>query len=80
MRRLLRNELERIQTPGTWSHITEQIGMFSYTGLSEKVCNILTNKYHVYLLKTGRISMSGVNKQNVKYLAQSIKSAIIEAG
>jgi aspartate aminotransferase len=54
--------------------------MFSYTGLSEKVCSILTNKYHVYLLKTGRISMSGVNRQNVKYLAQSIKSAIIEAG
>jgi aspartate/tyrosine/aromatic aminotransferase len=54
--------------------------MFSYTGLSPKVCQLLIDKYHVYLLKSGRISMSGINKRNVKYLSQAIKSAIIEAG
>lgn len=54
--------------------------MFSYTGLSEKVCEILINKYHIYLLKSGRISVAGVNTKNVKYLAQSIKAAILEAG
>jgi aspartate aminotransferase len=53
--------------------------MFSYTGLSEKVCEILTKKYHIYLLKSGRISMAGVNKKNVKYLAQSIKAALLDA-
>lgn len=54
--------------------------MFSYTGLSEKVCEILISKYHIYLLKSGRISVAGVNTKNVKYLAQSIKAAILEAG
>jgi aspartate aminotransferase, cytoplasmic len=64
---------------GSWQHITDQIGMFSYTGLSEKVCELLSNKYHVYLLKSGRISMAGINKQNVKYLAAAIKRALQEA-
>ena len=79
MRSALRNELESLQTPGKWNHITDQIGMFSYTGLSTKQCEILINKYHVYLLKSGRISMAGINEKNVKYLARSIKAAIQEA-
>lgn len=32
MRQLLRAALEERKTPGDWSHITSQIGMFSYTG------------------------------------------------
>lgn len=79
MRTLLRSTLEKIGTPGTWNHITDQIGMFSYTGLSEKACEIMINKYHIYLLKSGRISLAGINEKNVKYLAESIKAAIIEA-
>ena len=78
MRKVLRDELERLQTPGTWNHITDQIGMFSYTGLSVKQCETLINKYHIYLLKSGRISMAGINEKNVKYLAQSIKNSIAE--
>ncbi|KRY29191.1 putative aspartate aminotransferase, cytoplasmic [Trichinella spiralis] len=34
MRKALRAKLEELKAPGTWNHITEQIGMFSYTGLS----------------------------------------------
>jgi aspartate aminotransferase len=34
VRSLLRKKLEDLKTPGTWEHITNQIGMFSYTGLS----------------------------------------------
>lgn len=79
MRALLRQHLEELKAPGTWNHITDQIGMFSYTGLSEKACEILINKYHIYLLKSGRISVAGINKKNVKYLAQSIKAALEEA-
>jgi aspartate aminotransferase len=52
--------------------------MFSYTGLSEKQCEILIKKYHIYLLKSGRISMPGINTKNVQYLAESIKAAIEE--
>lgn len=37
-RAVLRQELEALQTPGTWEHITNQIGMFSYTGLTGTCC------------------------------------------
>ncbi len=57
MRFLLRNELEKQNVKGNWEHITSQIGMFSFTGLTEKQCKILIEKSHVYLLKSGRISM-----------------------
>lgn len=34
MRKCLKEELDRLQTPGTWGHIVNQIGMLSFTGLS----------------------------------------------
>jgi aspartate aminotransferase len=33
--------------------------MFSYTGLSPKQVYALKDKYHIYLLKSGRASISG---------------------
>lgn len=36
MRSQLRSKLEALGTPGTWDHITQQIGMFSFTGLNRK--------------------------------------------
>lgn len=36
MRKALYDELVRLGTPGTWNHIVDQIGMFSYTGLNGK--------------------------------------------
>jgi len=37
MRKALREHLEELGTIGTWNHITDQTGMFSYTGLSGKI-------------------------------------------
>ncbi len=35
MRKRLFEELQRVGAPGRWNHIVEQIGMFSYTGLTK---------------------------------------------
>merc|ERR1719431_2280255 len=51
MRSGLRKRLEDLGTPGDWSHITTQIGMFSYVGLSEEMCVFLQKEKHLYLLK-----------------------------
>ncbi|KKK14067.1 hypothetical protein ARAM_003670, partial [Aspergillus rambellii] len=59
MRKALYDELVRLETPGTWKHIVEQIGMFSYTGLTPAQVYALKDKYHIYLLKSGRASISG---------------------
>jgi aspartate aminotransferase len=57
MRKALRDKLEEMGTPGSWKHITEQIGMFSFTGLNEKQVLKLREEAHVYMTKNGRISM-----------------------
>lgn len=77
MRKALRDELNNLGTPGNWDHIVNQIGMFSYTGLGPKQCEIMINKYHIYLLKNGRISMAGITSKNVNYLAKAINDAVV---
>lgn len=47
MRKLLRDEIESLNTPGTWNHITEQIGMFSYTGLNGWFIKFFTNRVYI---------------------------------
>ena len=51
MRKGLRDKLEALGTPGKWNHITDQIGMFSFTGLNQKTCDYLVKDKHIYLLK-----------------------------
>eukprot|EP01022_Parablepharisma_sp_SALTPOND_P028587 TRINITY_DN7119_c0_g2_i2.p1 TRINITY_DN7119_c0_g2~~TRINITY_DN7119_c0_g2_i2.p1 ORF type:complete len:421 (+),score=27.86 TRINITY_DN7119_c0_g2_i2:214-1476(+) len=75
-RKLLHGELMKLNTPGKWDHILNQIGMFSYTGLTPEQCQYMISKHHVYLLKSGRISMSGINTRNVEYLAKAIHDAV----
>jgi len=77
VRELLYKELtETLKTPGDWRHILNQIGMFTYTGLSEAQCDRLTKDFHIYLLKSGRISMTGINTSNVAYLAKAINAVV----
>jgi len=71
MRALLKDNLKQVGSKRNWDHITNQIGMFSYTGVTGEQCDVLTNKYHVYLTRNGRISMAGVTSKNVKYLAEA---------
>lgn len=72
MRSLLRENLEKLGSKHSWKHITDQIGMFAYTGLSAAQVERLKNEYHIYLTSNGRISMAGVSTKNVQYLAQAI--------
>jgi malate dehydrogenase len=76
MRAGLRQRLEQLGTPGNWTHITQQIGMFSYTGLSVEQSVYLVKEKHIYLLKCGRISMCGLTSGNIDYVAQSIHEAV----
>ena len=76
MRQSLRQKLEELGTPGTWHHITDQIGMFSFTGLDERQVSQLREKYHVYLTKNGRISMAGLNSNNIDYFAKAVNQVV----
>ncbi|KAK2735874.1 hypothetical protein FQN57_001080 [Myotisia sp. PD_48] len=76
MRRALYDELQRLNTPGTWEHIINQIGMFSYTGLTKEQVTVLNKEYHIYILDSGRISIAGLNTSNVNYVAAAFDSVI----
>jgi len=76
VRKLLFDELTRLGTPGSWKHITTQIGMFSYTGLSVAQCKALISKHHIYLLENGRISMAGITTKNVGYIANAFDDVV----
>jgi len=79
MRAALRGACEAKETPGTWNHITDQIGMFSYTGLNESQTKRMVEEFHVYMTKDGRISVAGLNPGNVDYVAQCIDTVVREA-
>ncbi|KAI6084866.1 pyridoxal phosphate-dependent transferase [Hypoxylon rubiginosum] len=78
MRNALRAKLEELGTPGTWNHITDQIGMFSYTGLTEPQVLKIRSDFHIYMTKNGRISMAGLNTNNVDYVAKAIDKIVRE--
>jgi len=80
VRALLRKGLEDKGTPGTWNHITDQIGMFSFTGLSEAMCDRLIKEHHIFLLKSGRISLAGLNKANIQYMVDCVDETVRKIG
>lgn len=59
-----------------WEHLTKQRGMFIYTGLTKEQVIELREKYSVYATEDGRFSISGVNEQNVDYLANAINEVV----
>jgi aspartate/tyrosine/aromatic aminotransferase len=76
MRHKLKEELLAAGAPGSWDHIVDQIGMFSYTGLTPEQVAHMTEKWHVFMTRDGRISMAGLSGEKCKYLAEAMKDAM----
>ncbi|HET9045536.1 MAG TPA: amino acid aminotransferase [Casimicrobiaceae bacterium] len=72
MREALRARLEA-RIPGTdFSFITNQRGMFSYTGLTKAQVTRLRDEYSVYAVDTGRICVAALNSHNLDSVADAI--------
>lgn len=76
MRKELHAALTELGTPGDWSGILTQIGMFSYTGLNKAQCQRMMDTHHVYMLLSGRISMCGLNSAGCKKVAAAIHDTV----
>ncbi|GMH80718.1 hypothetical protein TrLO_g12415 [Triparma laevis f. longispina] len=72
MRSLLRSTLEGLGSTKSWDHITSQIGMFCFSGLSAEQVDRLKVEFDIFCTRDGRISMAGVTQSNVEHLAASI--------
>ncbi|KAF7023904.1 hypothetical protein CFC21_036332 [Triticum aestivum] len=64
------------ETPGDWSHIIKQIGMFTFTGLNSDQVAFMRQEYHIYMTSDGRISMAGLSSRTVPHLADAIHAAV----
>ncbi|XP_071947669.1 aspartate aminotransferase, cytoplasmic-like [Antedon mediterranea] len=76
MREMLYQHLKSLGTPGTWNHIVDQIGMFTFTGLGPKQVQGLRNRHHIYCLSTGRINMCALTTKNVEHVAKAIHDVV----
>ncbi|XVF37440.1 hypothetical protein REPUB_Repub20aG0007900 [Reevesia pubescens] len=72
MRAILREALEKLGSPLNWQHITNEVGMFSLSGLTPGEVHLLAKEFHIYMTRDGRISLAGVTTKNVDYLATAI--------
>lgn len=72
MRKKLQEGLAKEGSVKNWNHITDQIGMFCFTGMTPPQVEKLTKDFSVYLTKDGRISMAGISSNNVDYLAHAM--------
>ncbi|SDM38583.1 aromatic-amino-acid transaminase [Oryzisolibacter propanilivorax] len=54
------------------SFITDQIGMFSYSGLSKAQMDRLKSEFGVYGTDTGRLCVAALNSKNIDYVCASI--------
>jgi len=76
MRKALFSEITKLSTPGKWDHIINQIGMFTFTGLTPVQVAHMTKKHHVYMTQDGRISMAGLSAAKAPYLAAAIDDSV----
>ncbi|XP_057668418.1 aspartate aminotransferase, mitochondrial [Diorhabda carinulata] len=72
VRNKLKENLKKEGSSRNWEHITNQIGMFCFTGMTPEQVEKLVKEHSVYLTKDGRISIAGVTSKNVDYLARAM--------
>lgn len=76
MRKALVDGLAARGVDQDFSFITEQCGMFSFSGLSDEVVAWLRENRSIYIVKGGRINLAGLNAANMDYVCDSIAEAL----
>lgn len=59
-----------------FTFVTQQRGMFSYTGLSAAQVERLKDEFGIYAVSTGRICLAALNTRNIDYVADSIAAVL----
>ena len=63
----------------SFAHILKQRGMFSYSGIDADTVERLKTEFGIYLLKSGRINVAGINSQNLEPLCDAIATVLTNA-
>ena len=76
MRQKLVDGLKAAGVQQDMSFITQQVGMFSYSGLSKDQMVRLRSEFGVYGTDTGRMCVAALNSKNIDYVCQAIAKVI----
>ena len=76
MRRKLHDVLSAKLPGRDFSYFLTQRGMFSYTGLSAEQCDRLKEEFGVYLVRSGRMCVAGLNTGNVEATANAMAAVL----
>ncbi len=76
MRQTLVDGLKAAGVKQDMSFITDQIGMFSYSGLSKDQMVRLRSEFGVYGTDTGRMCVAALNSKNIDYVCKAIAAVV----
>ena len=76
MRQKLFDVLSAAAPGRDFSYLVKQRGMFSYSGLSPEQVDRLRYEFGVYLVRSGRMCVAGLNESNIDYVAESIAAVL----
>lgn len=76
MRTSLRVGMEAAKPDGDFSYVTNQNGMFSYSGLTKEQMTRLREEFSVYGLDSGRICVAALNQDNLAKVVSSIAAVL----
>jgi aspartate/tyrosine/aromatic aminotransferase len=76
MRRLFVDTLKAKGVKRDFSSITQQRGMFSFSGLDKTQVEELRRKYAIYIVGSGRINVAGMTEANMDPLCEAVKSVL----
>lgn len=76
MRELFVKTLKEKGAQGDFSFITNQCGMFSFSGLSKAQVERLREEFAVYIVGSGRISVAGMTTHNMDALCHAISEVL----
>jgi aspartate/tyrosine/aromatic aminotransferase len=76
MRELFAKTLKELNVKEDFSFITQQHGLFSFTGLSKEQVEILKDKHSIYIVGSGRINISGLTTDNMGRICEAIAEVL----
>ena len=78
--KIMRKSLHEVlsaRCPGRdFDYFLQQKGMFSYTGLTPEQVDTLRDQHAVYLVRSGRMCVAGLNTKNVAYVAEAMAAVM----
>lgn len=76
MRAMLRSVMNAKMPGHDFSYFTTQQGLFSYTGLTPEQVDRLRHEFAIYLVRSGRMCVAGLNEHNVEYVARCMAQVL----